>query len=130
MNAERAAVSLENGWYCLDSLKLGDRYKRTLSIPKGCTGVRVMLTWNDPTVVRPAAYGQRALVNDLNLSLIVGGVDYHPWVCDNSRWGLEKPATRKVDNLNNIEQITLSASTLRLPISLLPAMTRRPAKPI
>lgn len=112
MNAERAAVSLENGWYCLDSLKLGDRYKRTLSIPKGCTGVRVMLTWNDPAVVRPAAYGQRALVNDLNLSLIVGGVDYHPWVCDNSRWGLEKPATRKEDNLNNIEQITLSASEL------------------
>ena len=112
MNAERAAVSLENGWYCLDSLKLGDRYTRTLSIPKGCTGVRVMLTWNDPAVVRPAAYGQRALVNDLNLSLTVGGVDYHPWVCDHTRWGLEKPAARKEDNLNNIEQITLSASEL------------------
>jgi len=112
MNAERAVVALENAWYLADSLQHGMVKNHTINIPKGCQGLRVMLVWNDPVVAKSHAFRERALVNDLDLVTTVGTTDYLPWVCDTARNGLENNASRSVDHLNNIEQVTLTAEEL------------------
>jgi len=53
------------------------------------------------------------LINDLDLSLEVGGITYLPWVCNGTKGHVEDNAARTVDSLNNMEQITLSQSELR-----------------
>ena len=113
MNAERAAMAIENGWYAHGQVAKGEAKTHTIALPAGCAGVRIMLVWNDPEAQRAPAFGQRALVNDLNLSLQIGSTTYYPWVCDHTKGNVEKAAERKVDSINNIEQITLTAAELK-----------------
>ncbi len=112
MNAERAVVTLENGWHHEGGITVGNTYSQTIAIPAGCKGLRVMLTWNDPAVAKAYKYRDKVMVNDLDLSLEVGGQMFLPWVCNHTMGHLEDPAIRMRDTLNNIEQVTLNADEL------------------
>ena len=114
MNAERAVQALEQGYWLLDSIASGDAPKlQKLDIPAGATGLRVMIVWIDPPVEKPQAWGQRALVNDLDLSVKVGAETYLPWVCAGVKDRVEEVAVRRVDNLNNTEQVTLGVDEFK-----------------
>ncbi|HLO82689.1 MAG TPA: T9SS type A sorting domain-containing protein, partial [Chitinophagaceae bacterium] len=70
--------------------------------------LRVTVSWNDPAAVSGTA---KALVNDLDLQVQTpGGEIIDPWVLSiyPSVDSLQKPAERRKDTLNNIEQVTIS----------------------
>ena len=112
VNAERAVEALEQGWYTTGEAEVKGSYTRTVKVPKGSMGVRVMLAWTDPAVPKAYRYGESVLVNNLDLSLKAGAASYLPWVCNPHRDHLEDPASRGVDALNNMEQVTLNAQEL------------------
>ena len=113
MNTEAAANAIERKLYLRDSLEAGATPKTyTISIPKGCKALKVMLVWNDPATARQTPYAEPVLVNNLDLQLSLAGQDYLPWVCDHRPGHVEENAVRRLDTLNNIEQITLNASEL------------------
>lgn len=106
VNAEAAVVALEKGWYKLDTMQSGTpKLPITIQVPAGVKQLRVMLTWIDPVVDKEYAYGEPALVNDLDLSVAQGGAPVLPWVLD--RGNPEKPATHGTDAINNIEQVVI-----------------------
>lgn len=109
MNAEHAVEALENGWYLQGELELGRSLTQRIAVPPEATAVKVMLVWNDPAVAKEYKFRDKTLVNDLDLTVN----EYLPWVCDHRPEGLEKNAERKVDTLNNIEQVTLSRADLK-----------------
>lgn len=113
MNGEKAAIALENQYHAQDAVANGENKQLTIQIPAGCQELRVMLVWNDPPSVKADEWGDRTLVNDLDLSLTVGSTNYLPWVCDPTKGNLLKNAVRNSDHLNNIEQITLTAHELQ-----------------
>ena len=110
LNAENAIDCLENGVIISDSLSLGDIKNFKLPIPNGdYTQAKVTLVWNDLPLEKAVDYGESVLVNDLDL--VVKGADtYLPWVCNPAKGHVEELATRKIDNLNNVEQVTLLPS--------------------
>lgn len=112
MNAERAVKAIEQHLYLHDSLANAQSKLHTIPIPSGCTGLRVMLVWNDPVAMRATQWGDRVLINDLDLSLKAGANDYLPWVCKALKGHVTDYAAREKDTLNNIEQVTLNASEL------------------
>lgn len=112
MNAERAVEAIEQGWYWQGELEADGKYSHTITIPKGCSGVRVMLVWDDLAVAKAVDYGQKALVNNLDLSLSVGDASFLPWVCNPTKGHVEDLASRGVDTLNNLEQVTLTPAEL------------------
>ncbi len=78
-----------------------------LMIPDNVRNVKVTLVWDD---VPGQVNSNIALVNDLDLSISTpGDQTVFPWILDSSPQlsALEKPATRGVDHLNNIEQILI-----------------------
>ena len=113
MDAEKAAITLENGYYHYDSLAMGQVNEWEIPIPSACQGLRVMIAWIDPPAYKTPQWGSRVLINDLDLSLEVGGTTYLPWVCNGTKGHVEDNAARAVDTLNNMEQITLNQSELR-----------------
>lgn len=112
LNAEKAVVSIEQQYFHTASLQAGETAIETINIPAGCTGLRVMLVWNDPPVARAYGFEERVMTNDLDLHLKVNGKEYLPWVLKAAKGHVEDLPTRQVDVLNNIEQVTLSAAEL------------------
>lgn len=76
-------------------------------IPADAVNLKVTLVWTDPAA---NVDDFEALVNDLDLRLVSGGASTTlPWVLDTNADAedLAKPATRGVDDLNNVEQVTI-----------------------
>ncbi len=112
LNAERAVIAIEKGYYELGEIAKGDTWTKKVSVPKGAAGFRAMLVWNDPVASREYKRGEKVMINDLDLHLKCGSSDFLPWVLDHTKGNVEKEAKRKKDDLNNIEQVTLTASEL------------------
>ena len=78
-----------------------------LAIPANVAGVKLTITWNDPPAVVNAA---QSLVNGLDLSLEnpAGNLTL-PWVLSSFPHldSLSKPAVRKADVINTIQQVSL-----------------------
>jgi PKD repeat protein len=106
INALRAVRTLEQNRYLVDSVSQGQTRTHTINIPANTYEVRVMVYWTD-FPGNPSA--NKALVNDLNIQLTAGSV-YNPWVLDATpnATNLNTPATRGIDDLNNMEQVTLT----------------------
>ncbi len=112
LNSEKMVLALERGYYNESeelTLKQGETKEFTIPVPANAKQARVMIAWNDATTKKIYKWGDKALVNDLDLT--VNGL--LPWVCDPSKGKVSLPATRKVDNLNNQEQVTLDATELK-----------------
>ncbi|HHM21770.1 MAG TPA: T9SS type A sorting domain-containing protein, partial [Bacteroidetes bacterium] len=108
-NGLRAVQVLEQNRYLKSEVAPGQTSVHSFTIPNGVTEARFMLYWADPEA--PAAT-TKALVNNLDASLTSPtGQTWLPWILNHTPDPalLDAPAQRGIDNLNNVEQITLSS---------------------
>jgi len=107
VNALKAVKILENQTYIEDSISHLGNNTHNISISSGNQQFRVMVYWHD----REASSGASiALINNLDILLTSpNGTTYQPWVLDHTAnaTNLNQPATRGVDDRNNMEQVTL-----------------------
>lgn len=106
-NLRRAYVVLDNGRYLASSVANGNTNSHTITVPANTKQFRVMVVWPD---VAAAVNADPAIVNDLDLvATDPSSTSYLPWVLDATAnvTAIDNPATRGVDNLNTIEQVTV-----------------------
>ncbi|MEO9870532.1 S8 family peptidase [Ekhidna sp.] len=106
VNAWKSLTDLRNAQYFSGSVDEGSIESFELNIPDNATNLKITLCWNDP----PANVNDfSALVNNLNLRLIDDETTTLPWILDNQAnvTSLSSAATRGIDNLNNVEQVTI-----------------------
>lgn len=108
VNAYKAMQAMVANTYKESAVSQSGEQAYLLSVPPGIQKIKITLAWND----RPATVNaSKALVNDLDLELTdnTGLQKWLPWVLSKypAADSLLKPAERKRDTLNNIEQITL-----------------------
>jgi PKD repeat protein len=107
VNAYRAFNLLEENRYFDAQVDDGVTNTHSITVPSGLSELRVMVYWLDWEGTVGAS---KSLINDLNITLETpGGTIYNPWVLDEtpSVAALSANATRGVDDLNNMEQVTL-----------------------
>lgn len=106
INTRRAIEDIESNAILIDSIAQGQSDTLIISVPANLSEMRVMVYWID----QPAnVLSQRALVNDLNFTLVRGSSTWQPWVLNaTSTATLSQNAVRATDSLNNAEQVTLS----------------------
>jgi hypothetical protein len=102
INGARAVKAMEQKYYFTDSVGQGDVVKKDITIPNGAVGLRVMLSWTDMYGTPGAS---TVLVNDLDLKVLSGSTEILPWVLNPENPSAS--ATRGVDKLNNLEQVTI-----------------------
>lgn len=111
VNALRAVQILENQHYYEGNVSHAGTNTHTISIPSGTEQVKVMVYWHDKEA---SVSANIALINNLDITLIApNGTSYNPWVLDHTpnSTNLNQPATRGVDDRNNMEQVTLDNPT-------------------
>jgi len=111
VNALRAVQVLENQDYNEDSISHLGSNTHDITIPVGTEQLKVMVYWHDKEASVSASI---ALINNLDIILTSpGGTTYQPWVLDHTAnaTNLNQPATRGVDDRNNMEQVTLDNPT-------------------
>ncbi len=107
LNARKAVELIEDGNFLTDSISTGTK---TFQITPPSSGtvksVKIMLYWPDAPASTIAA---RALVNDLDMEVTLGGTTYQPYVLDPrpNPVTLNLPAVPARDSLNNVEQIVI-----------------------
>ena len=109
VNAYRAAVAIEENRFSQNhSIALEETQTHTINIPENVAEVRIMTYWMD----NPASVmTSKALINDLNTSVIApDGTVNLPWVLDPTPdpTALNSPAETGIDDLNNMEQISIT----------------------
>lgn len=107
INARRAYEVLANNNYIADTANQGDNDIFLLNVPSGTKELKIMIYWPDFEGTVGAAY---ALVNDINLKVKDPVATlFEPWVLDHTPdvSSLSADALRKVDSLNNVEQVTI-----------------------
>ncbi len=110
-NLRRAYAVIDNAQFVTDSVANGAADVFNLTVPVNTAQVRVMLMWPD---VAASVGANPAIVNNLDLLVTdPGTVSYNPWVLDPTPnpVNLDLPATRQVDNLNTMEQVTVNNPT-------------------
>ncbi len=102
LHALAAVKILEQNRYVVNTINTGGSNDVNINVPPGASKLRVMITWNDPA---GTANANPALVNNLNLSVINGAITTLPWILNPN--SPANPATKGVDNVSNIEQVTI-----------------------
>jgi hypothetical protein len=108
INGRRAYELLKEQRYITDQVEQGESNTHTLTVPAGTVELRVMVYWTD---YEGTANSSKALVNDINITLTDPANNvYNPWVLDPTPTvsALNSDAVRGVDDLNNVEQVTLA----------------------
>ena len=105
LNGLRAVEALEDSSFMGNTVSQGGMNSYTFTIGSVLHEMRSTLAWTD----KPGDPSMsRALVNDLDMYLITPANDtIRPWILDPANPA--NPATRGIDTLNNIEQITVDA---------------------
>ena len=107
VNAHRAMSLLEDNRYLADTLAQNVTKSHTFTIPSGTEQLRAMVYWTD---FEGSTVASKALVNDLDMRLVTpNGDTIRPWTLNPSPnpAALSSPATRGIDDLNNMEQVTI-----------------------
>ncbi|NJN77898.1 MAG: S8 family serine peptidase [Saprospiraceae bacterium] len=107
INMRRAYEAIANNTFVLDNVANGATDNHILNIPVGTKQVRIMAYWTDYEGTTGSSV---ALINNLNLTVTDPNLTvYNPWVLDHTinAVNLNNNATRAVDNLNNMEQVTI-----------------------
>ncbi len=107
LDAEAAAQIIENRWYQLGEFPSNKQY--SINIPAGVKELRVMIVWNDTLVRKEYAHGEKALINDLDLSIEHNGEIVLPWILKKD--APTENATRGRNEVDNIEQVTIGNPT-------------------
>ncbi len=111
VNAYRAVKILESTNYDNGSISQGSSNTHLISVPANTKKIKVMVYWHDKEASTSASI---SLVNDINIQLgDPNGNSYNPWVLDPTPSAsiLDQNAIRGIDNLNNMEQITIDNPT-------------------
>lgn len=107
VNAHRAMSLLEDNRYTSSTIAQNATDTHTIVINQNLEQLRVMVYWTD---FEGSTVASKALVNDLDIRLVTpNGDSIRPWVLDPTPIGsrLSAPATRGIDDLNNVEQVTI-----------------------
>lgn len=107
INGLRAAKLLEDGRFENDTISHGETKTHTFTVPENTAEMRVMIYWTD---WEASVNTNWALVNNLDMTVADPDAQvWHPWVLSHypHHDSLNKPATRGIDNRNNVEQVTL-----------------------
>jgi hypothetical protein len=102
LNALRAIKVLDNKMFYSAAVANGATYEKEIVVPAGLVSLKVMLAYTD---IGATAGATSIQVNDLDIKIIKDGTTVLPWILNPTLPNVN--ATRGVDNLNNIEQITL-----------------------
>lgn len=102
LNALRAIKVLDNKMFYSAAVANGITYEKEIVVPAGLVSLKVMLAYTDIGGTPGATAVQ---VNDLDIKIIKDGVTTMPWILNPTLPNAN--AIRGVDNLNNIEQVTL-----------------------
>jgi hypothetical protein len=106
-NMRRAYSIINNNQILTGSVSTGNSNAHQIVVPPNTKQVRVMIGWPD---VAASVNANPALVNNLNLvATAPNATTFNPWILNHvpSVANISAPATRGVDNLNNIEQVTV-----------------------
>jgi hypothetical protein len=107
LNALEALRTIKEARFKTGNVSNKQQTSYQLTVPPNCKELKVSLAWNDPPAELNAPF---ALVNDLDLYISTpGGTTLLPWTLSAYPLtdSLLKPAVRRRDTLNNIEQVTL-----------------------
>ena len=108
VNALRAVETLEQNHFLESTISQGQTKTHSLTIPNGIVEARIMIYWHD---IEASTVASKALVNNLDSRLIApNGQSYLPWLLDPTAnpVNLDAPAGKGIDNLNNMEQVTIA----------------------
>lgn len=118
INARRAFDIIATNQYILDSLSQGGNNNHQISVPSGVSELRVMVYWTD---MEGSTNSNPSLVNNLNMVVTDPTMTaFNPWVLDHTPANVDLTAVRAIDNLNNMEQVTLQnpiAGTYNIDVS-------------
>lgn len=107
VNGYKAVTTLEENRYFTGSVSQAGSATHSITVPAGVQRVKVMLYWHDKEASTAAA---TALVNNLDLTVTDPSATSHlPWILNSAPNAatLDDPATKGVDNLNNVEQVAI-----------------------
>ncbi|WP_421497924.1 S8 family serine peptidase [Flavobacterium columnare] len=102
INGLRAVQTIDENRFYTESITNGVDNQKVITVPAGTKQLKVMLCYSD----LPGVPGiNTVLVNDLDLKVLRNGQIYLPWVLNPIK--ANAPATKGIDDLNNIEQVTI-----------------------
>lgn len=104
LNGLRGIKVLDNKMFYSAAVANGATYEKEIVVPAGLVSLKVMLAYTDIGATPGATAIQ---VNDLDIKIIKDGNTTLPWILNPTLPNAN--ATRGVDNMNNIEQITLDS---------------------
>ncbi|KIC01243.1 hypothetical protein OA88_14895 [Flavobacterium sp. JRM] len=102
LNGLRAVKVIDKNMFYTASVANGATYEKDIVVPAGLVTLKVMLAYSD-TGAEPGSSSTQ--VNDLDIKIVKDGVTTLPWILNATTPNVN--ATRGVDNMNNIEQVTL-----------------------
>jgi len=109
LNAYKSLQTLSEDKIIEGSVADNEIKRYTISISPGTAQIKLTIAWIDP----PASINAtKALVNDIDLALVSpANQRFYPWVLDtkNNQDSLLLDAQRKIDTLNNVEQISIES---------------------
>lgn len=99
----QAVRAIEQNRYMVDSVANGASKNVLITVPANTKRIKVMICWTDPPAT---ANANPALINDLDLTVTdPTPIPYNPWILNPA--SPSSVATRGVDRVNNIEQVTI-----------------------
>jgi len=116
MNVNRAAELIRNDNFLTGTIDQGEAKQEFINVPANAHQVKIMVYWHDDP--KPGLV-TKALVNDLDLEVTNNnGTTFLPYVLDHTPANVTNPAVRKVDTLNNVEQVVLTSSEITQQIAI------------
>lgn len=109
LNTLGAVETIKEERFFAGVLGMGEEEVFELQLPENAINLKITLTWIDPPALLNT---NKALVNDLDLSMAnaESGESWLPWTLNGYPHidSLHQAATRRIDRLNNQEQITIA----------------------
>lgn len=117
INAYRSLQGLIDDQFYSGTVGQGEMDSFVLDIPSNAMNLKVTICWTDPAA---NVNDFPALVNNLDLRLRDGSSTTLPWILDSNPDvnDLSKVAIRGVDDLNNVEQVTIDDPALSYTIEV------------
>tara|TARA_R110002096_G_scaffold65512_3_gene159493 strand:- start:5183 stop:8770 length:3588 start_codon:yes stop_codon:yes gene_type:complete len=117
VNTHRAMKLLEENRYLDTTISQNGFNSHNIVIPSSLRELRFMIYWTD---YEASTVANKALVNDIDIRVVTpNGDTILPWILDPTpnATAITSPATRGIDDLNNMEQVfidTAAAGTYRV----------------
>jgi hypothetical protein len=112
LNLDHSIRMLQNSQYHISSLSPSASQTINITVPPNTAQLKVMLYWHDPAASPLAA---AALVNNLDLEVTSStSVVHRPKILNPAPANVSDNAVEGIDNLNNVEQVTIDNPALGL----------------